>query len=215
MVESQYRLVTERLGLTHLHAVVGISMGGMQALEWAVRYPTFVAHIVSISGTPRLGAFDRVLWTTQRAELDNGVRASLLPDSIWLQLARIAALTFRTPRGTNQVSADSIGRRIAANAKQSRATWQLQDYRAHLGAALRHDVSATYGGNLAVAAARVRAKVLLVYSWDDHVVTADEGALFASSVRADTAAIASTCGHMMFLCEAPRVASTVRAFLAR
>ena len=36
MVESERRLATEVLHLSHLHAVIGMSMGGMQAFAWAV-----------------------------------------------------------------------------------------------------------------------------------------------------------------------------------
>lgn len=39
MVESQYRLLTREFGISHLHAVIGASMGGMQALQWAVSHP--------------------------------------------------------------------------------------------------------------------------------------------------------------------------------
>ena len=34
MVESEHRLATEVLHLTHLRAVMGLSMGGMQTFEW-------------------------------------------------------------------------------------------------------------------------------------------------------------------------------------
>lgn len=39
MVEAQYRLVTEHLGLRHLRLVLGNSMGGMQTWMWAEKYP--------------------------------------------------------------------------------------------------------------------------------------------------------------------------------
>jgi len=39
MVNTEYRLATEVLKLKHLHAVIGISMGGMQTFEWMVDYP--------------------------------------------------------------------------------------------------------------------------------------------------------------------------------
>jgi homoserine O-acetyltransferase len=34
MVQSQHRLLTEKLGITRVAAVIGPSMGGMQALQW-------------------------------------------------------------------------------------------------------------------------------------------------------------------------------------
>ena len=39
MVTSQHRLLTEHLGINHVVAVVGPSMGGMQALQWGVSHP--------------------------------------------------------------------------------------------------------------------------------------------------------------------------------
>ncbi|MFN0316245.1 MAG: alpha/beta fold hydrolase, partial [Burkholderiales bacterium] len=45
MVRSQHRLLTEALGITQLHAIVGASMGGMQALQWGVSHPRFMRHI--------------------------------------------------------------------------------------------------------------------------------------------------------------------------
>ncbi len=42
MVEGQYRVVTEALGLRHLRLVLGASMGGMHTWLWGVRYPSFM-----------------------------------------------------------------------------------------------------------------------------------------------------------------------------
>src|SRR5213080_1723704 len=39
MVEAQYRLVTEGLGVKHLRLVIGNSMGGMHAWLWGEKYP--------------------------------------------------------------------------------------------------------------------------------------------------------------------------------
>ena len=51
MVRAQKRLV-EHLGITRLFAVVGGSMGGMQALEWAATYPQSVFAAVPIATAP-------------------------------------------------------------------------------------------------------------------------------------------------------------------
>ena len=55
MVRSQKALV-DHLGITRLLAVVGGSVGGMQVLEWCVRYPDMVASAVPLASTCRHSA---------------------------------------------------------------------------------------------------------------------------------------------------------------
>jgi len=73
MVELQKRLV-DHLGIDKLMAVVGGSMGGMQALEWAVRFPDRMAGVIPIATTASLGAqplaFDAVGRNAIRSDPD-------------------------------------------------------------------------------------------------------------------------------------------------
>ncbi|HUX51796.1 MAG TPA: homoserine O-acetyltransferase [Spirochaetia bacterium] len=55
MVEVQRKLI-DHLGIERLMAVVGGSMGGMQALEWAVSFPDRVASAIILASTARLTA---------------------------------------------------------------------------------------------------------------------------------------------------------------
>jgi homoserine O-acetyltransferase len=48
MVESQYRLLKEKFGIDHVVAVVGPSMGGMQALQWGVSHPDTMDALVAM-----------------------------------------------------------------------------------------------------------------------------------------------------------------------
>lgn len=54
-VHAQAR-VADRLGIERLAAVMGGSLGGMQAMSWAITCPERVAHCVVIASTPRLSA---------------------------------------------------------------------------------------------------------------------------------------------------------------
>jgi homoserine O-acetyltransferase len=49
-------LLADRLGIKRFAAVMGGSLGGMQAMQWAIAYPERVAHAVVIASTPRLSA---------------------------------------------------------------------------------------------------------------------------------------------------------------
>jgi homoserine O-acetyltransferase/O-succinyltransferase len=52
MVEAQYRLLTEGLGVNHLRLVIGTSMGGMHTWLWGERYPTFMDALMPLASLP-------------------------------------------------------------------------------------------------------------------------------------------------------------------
>jgi homoserine O-acetyltransferase len=52
-VAAVHRLLTRELGVNHLRAVIGFSMGAEQAFQWAVSYPAFMDAIVATAGTAR------------------------------------------------------------------------------------------------------------------------------------------------------------------
>ncbi|MDR6888466.1 MULTISPECIES: alpha/beta fold hydrolase [Variovorax] len=52
MVQAQYRLVTEHLGVKHLRAIIGNSMGGMHAWMWGVKYPNAMDALVPMACQP-------------------------------------------------------------------------------------------------------------------------------------------------------------------
>ena len=54
-VDAQARLA-DRLGIAQFAAVMGGSLGGMQALAWAIRYPQRIRHAVLIAAAPNLSA---------------------------------------------------------------------------------------------------------------------------------------------------------------
>jgi len=75
MVASQRKLVAEKLGIQKLVTVIGASMGGMQALQWAVSHPDAMHSIVPIIPLGRAPA-----WTTAILEM---LRQSIMADPRW------------------------------------------------------------------------------------------------------------------------------------
>src|SRR5580704_9430044 len=62
MVDLQHRLVTEKLGIEHLHAILGMSMGGMNAWQWAETYPDAMDGIMPVVSMPIPISGRNMLW---------------------------------------------------------------------------------------------------------------------------------------------------------
>jgi homoserine O-acetyltransferase/O-succinyltransferase len=52
MVDAQYRLIQEGLGIKHLRLVIGNSMGGMHSWIWGVKYPQAMDALVPMASQP-------------------------------------------------------------------------------------------------------------------------------------------------------------------
>lgn len=52
MVDAQYRLLAEGLGLRHVRLIIGFSMGGMNAWLWGERYPDYMDALVPMASQP-------------------------------------------------------------------------------------------------------------------------------------------------------------------
>jgi homoserine O-acetyltransferase len=75
MVSSQQRLASEKFGIKKLVAVIGASMGGMQALQWGVSQPDMTLSLIPIIPLGRTPA-----WTTGVLEM---TRQSIMADPKW------------------------------------------------------------------------------------------------------------------------------------
>jgi homoserine O-acetyltransferase len=108
MVKVQKRLI-EHLGIEKLLAVIGGSMGGMQVLEWAVRYPESLVVAIPIATTPRLNAqsiaFDAVGRNAILADsnFENGQYAESCRPDRGLAIARMVGhITYLSEQGMHE-----------------------------------------------------------------------------------------------------------------
>ncbi len=89
--------VLDQLGVKHLRTVIGASIGGMQALQWAVDYPDRVGHCIAI-GTAPLSAMGLALNHLQRKAIlldprfESGRYPAGRPPADGLALARAIAM---------------------------------------------------------------------------------------------------------------------------
>jgi homoserine O-acetyltransferase len=219
MVEAEHRLCTDVLHLSHLRAVVGISMGGMQTFEWVVTYPDFMDIGIPMSGSPQSTSFDKLNWTAQidAIELDpawnHGNPKGPLGRGFALS-EEIGSMNGTSPSyrvtHTSSEDFDIFVAEIKKNAKGDGGT--ASDQIRQREAIIALDIPGEFGLSLEQAAKRVRAKLLVVVSAQDHVVNPRPAVQFAAAISAPVINLDSPCGHQSFTCIS--LGPTVAKFLA-
>jgi homoserine O-acetyltransferase len=214
MVSAQYRLARETLGLPHLHAVVGISMGGMQALEWSVAYPAFVSKAVSIVGSPWLTGYDLLLWNTLARIIEQCQRAGCENTAGLVQLVRMVT-GFTPQERVRRMPRERAFEMMKAAEESARADYQLDDALLQFRAMLNHDVTRRFGGSLERTAAIVQADAFILNATQDHSLRPESAKRFGELIRAEVYESTSDCGHAILVCEMVPLGQRISAFLDR
>ena len=209
-----------RLGVTHLVAVAGPSLGGRQAFQWAVTYPDFMDGIVAVASSPKgLGKDDAVHHLMQRLSTDPNwndgwyyERGGITPTLTAIRMETLKRYGIEAVIGTDHLSP---GQREARIRRQAEA-W-AREFDAHSlvvlrKASVRFDAQRDFNV--------IRAKVLYVISRTDQLFPPSMGArvmgrLQAAGVEATYVELDSNFGHLASSREADQWAPALQAFLER
>jgi len=197
MVESQYRLL-QHLGINHLVAVAGASMGGMQALQWGVSHPDMMDAIVAMTPMARTSAWSiAVNHATRRAlMLDpafDGGNYTKQPEAGWRMRADVLqVLATRTPAAMRRQfdnPADVQAWIAAQEDAVVKSGADANDWIAQTWAYDRHNVGdtkvngqAVFGGNPIRALRSVKAKTLVMSGLLDLYNPVEEAIAAANAI---------------------------------
>lgn len=208
MVRTQHALLTGELELEKVHAVAGLSMGGMQALQWAFSYPHFMSKVVSITGTPRQMSHDLILWKTQLELLESFSRSEEDLGKVMDGIAGINMLELWTPSWMGEnLEASEVDARMATHRASLRKR-NPYDYMAQLRAMIGHDI-----GPFEEAPKTLRADLLMVVALQDEMVNPGPSRELARVTGARVVTLSGDCGHLAPGCESEVVAKEVARFL--
>src|SRR5678816_4476351 len=215
-VESQHKLLTKVLKIDRVKAIVGISMGGMQVFQWLVSYPDFMDKAIPIVGSPRLAPYDLLIWQAQIEALmrdrdwkggNYSVNPARALDFAFGELLLTTPPDYNKRKTREQVLAD------LEKARRDSKSFDANDKIRQVQAMMQLDVTREFRGSLERAAHVVKAKVFVVVSRFDHVVTPGPAIEFASLVGTKTLNLESECGHLATVCESSRLDKAVADFL--
>ena len=243
-VDAQARLV-EALGITQLAAVMGGSLGGMQALSWSLRYPEKLRHAVVIASAPNLNAeniaFNEVARRAIATDPDFHGGHFYEHGVVPKRGLRIARMLGHITYLSDDVMNTKFGRMLQNGDVLKYSTqeieFQIESYLRHQGdkfseyfdantyllitRALDYfDPAKAHAHNLTQALARATAQFLLVsFTTDWRFAPARSRemvqALVANQRDVSYAEIDAPHGHDAFLLDDPRYLSLVRAYFER
>ena len=243
-VMSQARLL-DSLGIDQLAAVMGGSLGGMQALSWSLQFPKRVRHAVVIASSPNLNAeniaFNEVARRAIATDPDFHGGHFYAQGVIPKRGLRIARMLGHITYLSDDVMNSKFGRLLqeGENFKYNtqEVEFQIESYLRYQGdkfseyfdantyllitRALDYfDPAAAYQGNLQQALARATAKFLLVsFTTDWRFAPARSRemvqALVANQRQVSYAEIDAPHGHDAFLLDDPRYLSLVKVYFER
>ena len=243
-VDAQARLL-DKLGVGRLAAVMGGSLGGMQALSWTLQYPQRVRHGVVIASAPNL--------TAENIAFNEVARRAIVTDPDFhgghfyehgvvpkrgLRIARmIGHITYLSDDVMNEKFGRQLREGIDLKYSTQDVEFQIESYLRYQGdkfseyfdantyllitRALDYfDPALKYQGSLAKALARATARFLLVSFKTDWRFAPRRSrelvkALLDNGRDVSYAEIDAPHGHDAFLLEDPRYLATVRSYFER
>ena len=242
-VESQARL-SDRLGVASWAAVIGGSLGGMQALEWSISHPQRVKHAIVIAAAAKLTAqnigFNDVARQAIRTDPDfhdgNYYQHQVSPE----RGLRIARMLGHITYLSDDMMAKKFGRNLRHKRKldyQYHPEFEVESYLRYQGEqfvdqfdantyllmtkALDYfDPAARFEGSLVSALKGARADFMVVSFTSDWRFTPERSkeivrALHTNNLNVSYAEIESPHGHDSFLLAIPDYFKIMHAYMSR
>jgi homoserine O-acetyltransferase len=239
-VESQARLL-DYLGIAQLAAVIGGSLGGMQALQWNIAYPDRVRHAFVIASAPNL--------TAQNMAFNEVARQAIITDpefyegdyynhgTVPRRGLRIARMLGHITYLSDDVMGEKFGRKLRhGELKYSfDVEFEMESYLRYQGdkfagefdantylrmtRALDYfDPAKAYGGNLSQALSKAKAKFIVISFTTDWRFSPARSreivqALLDNALPVKYAEVTSAHGHDAFLMPDPHYHDIMRAYL--
>lgn len=217
MVRVQHRLLTETLGLPHIHAVVGVSLGGYQAYEWMMLYPRFASHVVAIQGTPWPTHFDQLLWTAWDKSLEGDFDDPAVAQRAADLLTLIDGLTLWTPDYVNRAASGKTFPEYLGGLRNNANPDYLRNRASQTRALFTHDIRKSHADFDEQLGKLADLSVLAVVFQSDLMVNPEPNRELAAMMGFEVMEIPGDCGHMgpNPECYQQAVAQRVDQFLAQ
>lgn len=214
MINSQFNLIKNHFKLKNIYAIIGGSMGSMQALQWSVTYPDFAKKIIAYVPSPKLSSFD-MLWINTQIKLIETLRKYKSSEREIKTLSdMMTALYSRTSDYiAENIKPEKFDEYLNSFNKDPDKIFSIDNYLSQIKAILKFDISKDFEGDLNKAAKQIRSKLFMIISKRDMMVNPTYSYHLADMTGCRTLILDNNCGHLAVTCEIDKVRKSIDDFL--
>ncbi|MEA1987127.1 MAG: alpha/beta hydrolase [Candidatus Marinimicrobia bacterium] len=214
MVNSQYLLLTEKLKINHIFSIVGGSMGGMQAFQWASSYPNFSDKMVAYVGTPRVSSYDLLIDNAELEIIRMGEKYNI-PEAEYMKSVRMfqTAGAFTPSYRVSETNYDEVPKLLKKYNKYTPKNFTAKNYKCQLNAIMQHNIFREFDNSQKITAEIIKAEILMIVNRQDHLVNPQPAIEFAPFIDAEILILDNNRGHLGISYELEKVVDTIRRFL--
>jgi homoserine O-acetyltransferase len=211
MVNSQHSLLVNHLDISHLFAVIGISMGGMQTFEWVIAYPDFMDKAIPIVGSPKQSSYDLLVWKTMADLMTEAGQDPQRLEFAYKIAINILMMNARTPTLFAEThNPDNLD--IYLENQYSQAM-RSEDFLGGMNAMIPLDIYKSANCSFENVKNIIKADMLIISATQDHLVNPISAIQLSKELDADLVTLTSNCGHGAFGCETEKIKNATVEFL--
>jgi len=213
MVESEYLLVKNILHINHLFAIIGGSMGSMQAFEFVIAYPDFMDKAIPYSASPKITSNEKIIFSLMKEIITSGKKSGEPENEIIKKLNIIIQLLARTPANTNRNYPSDKFSDIEKKFERTSPIFTSASYLTQLEAMFTHDITRNYKSSYEETAKHIKAKLFIIVSQTDLLLNPQPALDFATEANAKMLLLKNDCGHLAVGCEMELCRTEIQKFL--
>lgn len=215
MVNSQFVLLTKILNIKKVFAVIGGSMGSMQAFEWIVAYPEFIEKAIPYVCTPRVTPSDLLTWNIRKEIIESYTNLNASEKQIQKLTSMMMSLLARTFEHLNKnIKADEFDKYMKKFETEPNKIFTSENSLYQLNAMIDHNIFRKFNNSMEETAKIVKAKVMMIISETDMLVNPKTSLEFAPFINAKVIKLNNDCGHLAVGCELEKCGAEIERFLS-
>ena len=208
--------VLDHLGIEHVHAIIGGSMGSMQGFELICEYPDLADKAILYVSSPRNSAYDILRREATLSIIDMARKYGIPPEEYMRPVRLTQNINGKSPEYfALEMPHTDAEAHIAKFDNYKPGIYTADNFYCQTKALSTHDISWRDNYDMDKTAKRIKTEVFIIVNVQDHTVSPWEALNLAKTIKAKTLKLNNNRGHLGISYEIKKVRKAMDRFLKK